>query len=220
MAGDFQQRLRDQRDLFNQEHSTRLHRAISWWRAANEQGDSADLQFITAWISLSCCCLTSDDGDDDFLPLMETLVQLDEQQQIYHLLWHTYSGPVKALIKNPFVYRPFWQAQRGQLADWRGSFERSSVEALNCLSRRKVPELLAITLDRLSVLRNQVMGGGATYGSSVNRDQVVTGAELLMSLLPVIFDLMLSHPEQEWGALAYPVISASEPNRQVPVSEE
>jgi len=94
------------------------------------------------------------------------------------------------------------------------------VEALNCLSRRKVPELLAITLDRLSVLRNQVMGGGATYGSSVNRDQVVTGAELLMSLLPVIFDLMLSHPEQEWGALAYPVISASEPNRQVPVSEE
>ena len=34
---ELHERLRAQRDLFNEEHSTRLHRAISWWRAAQEQ---------------------------------------------------------------------------------------------------------------------------------------------------------------------------------------
>jgi len=212
---EFQQRLRDQRDLFNEEHSTRLHRANSWWRAALEQKDNPDLQFITAWVSLSCCSLTRDQQitEVDFLQLIHRLISLDSQQQVYDVIWHRYSGPVKALIKNPYVYRQFWQAQRDADRlfghDWKAGFERSSVEALNCLSRRKVEDLLVITLDRLTVLREQVMGGGATYQGSVNREQVTTGAQLLMALIPVILQIMLEHPEEDWGPLAYPVTSAA-----------
>lgn len=201
------ERLRAQRDLFNEEHSTRLHRAISWWRVAQQQSDDPDMCFISAWISLMACSVSAETaGDDDALPLLRRLVELDQSERIYDLLWHTYSGPVRALIKNPYVYAPFWAAQRGECDDWRLLFERSSVEALNCLSRRKVAELLAITLERLSVLRAQVLGGGATYGSSVNREQVTVGGALLLSLLPVVLDIMLNHPHEPWGPLAYPVV--------------
>lgn len=204
-----QNRLREQRDLFNEAHSTRLHRAISWWRAATEQTGNADLQFVTAWISLNACCLTDEQqpGSRGVMPLLERLVALDTDQAIYHTLWHQYSGPVKALLKNPYVYGPFWEAQRGADNQWQEHFERSSVEALNCLSRKKVPELLALTLERLSVLQAQVIGGGATFASRVNREQVDTGAALLMSLLPTIIQLMLNHPDEDWGELAFPVVS-------------
>jgi hypothetical protein len=122
------------------------------------------------------------------------------------MLWHEYSGPVKALIKNPYVYAPFWAAQRGQCDDWKIQFERSSVEALNYLSRKRIAELLSLTLDRLNVLHNQVLCGGATYQSRVNREQVETGVQLLMSLLPVMLEIMLVNPDEEWGELAYPIV--------------
>jgi hypothetical protein len=203
-----QNRLRDQRDLFHEEHSTRLHRAISWWRAALEQDGNPDLQFITAWVSLNACCLTSENLSEemDFLPLIQRVVALDKEQAIYNMLWHEYSGPVKALIKNPYVYAPFWAAQRGQCDDWKTQFERSSVEALNYLSRKRIAELLSLTLDRLNVLHNQVLCGGATYQSRVNREQVETGVQLLMSLLPVMLEIMLVNPDEEWGELAYPIV--------------
>ena len=201
------EQLRAQRDLFSEDHATRLHRAISWWRAAQLQEDHTDLQFITAWISLNACALNAGTagGHARFLPLMQQLVRLDEAQCLYELLWNTYSGPVKSLIKNPYLYGPFWEAQR-QGGDWQADFERDSVEALNCLSRKKVAELLSITLQRLQVLQDQVLGGGATCGSQVNREQVETAVSLLLSLLPIILRLMLDHPQEEWGELAYPVV--------------
>lgn len=203
-----QEQLRAQRDLFNEDHSTRLHRAISWWRAALEQEVNPDLQFITAWISLNACCLTSENlmSETDFLPLLQRIVALDKEQAIYNMLWHEYSNTIKALIKNPYVYAPFWAAQRGECDDWKNQFDRSSVEALNYLSRKRIPELLNITVDRLNVLRSQVLCGGATYQSRINREQVETGAQLLMTLLPVMLNIMLVNPDEPWGELAYPIV--------------
>jgi hypothetical protein len=142
---------------------------------------------------------------------------MDKEKAIYDCLWHEYSGPVKALIKNPYVFDPFWQYQRSQVEQkqgddnaenqWRAEFDQSSIEALNCLSREKVPELLAIVLDRLYVLRNQVLQGGATYQSSVNREQVQDGVKLLSSLMPIIIRIMLNANDKDWGELAYPVVS-------------
>ena len=211
------QRLRDQRDLFNQLHSTRLHRALSWMQAAENQAGDKDMQFISAWISFSACSFSGGltaEADSislaeqaDFQRFIQQLVELDKEQKIYHCLWHQYSGPVKALIKNPYVFAPFWQSLRNGDDNWKGLFDRSSVDALNYLSRQKVPELLGIVLDRLCVLHNQVVGGGATYQSQVNREQVEDGALLLMTLMPIIIEIMLDSADQDWGELAYPVVN-------------
>ena len=216
------QRLRHQRDLFNELHSTRLHRALSWLQAAEKQTLDADMQFISAWISFAACSVSATGSvtsvttatDDPasladqavFRQFIRQLVAHDQDQKIYHCLWHQYSGPVKALIKNPYVYAPFWQSLREGNDDWKAMFDRSSVDALNYLSRQKVPELLGIVLDRLQVLHHQVVGGGATYQSQVNREQVEDGAALLMTLMPIIIDIMLSAADESWGELAYPVV--------------
>ena len=215
MSGDIaglKERLRDQRDLLNELQSTRLHRALSWLSAAQQQHDDADLRFILSWISFSACCAVGDDGTQPleeqqaFRQFIEQLVALDHDEKIYHCLWHQFSGPVRALIKNPYVFAPFWQSQRAGNDDWKPQFDLSSVAALNALSRKKVAELLGIVLDRLYVLHHQVVRGGATYQSRVNREQVEDGAGLLMALMPTVIDIMLRHNDHDWGELAYPVV--------------
>jgi predicted metal-dependent hydrolase len=52
------------------------------------------------------------------------------------------------------------------------------------LRERRTARILSTLFDRLYALRNQLVHGGATWSSSVNRDQVRDGAAVLGSLLP------------------------------------
>ncbi|MAK92114.1 MAG: hypothetical protein CMI08_09575 [Oceanospirillaceae bacterium] len=209
---DLKQRLRDQRDLLNELQSTRLHRALSWLNAAQQHDEDADLRFICSWISFSACCFVEESSSSPleeqlaFQNFIQQLVNLDPDERIYDCLWHQFSGPVRALIKNPYVFAPFWESQRRGDDCWKEAFDLSSVAALNFLSRKKVPELLGIVLDRLYVLHNQVVRGGATWQSRVNREQVEDGGKLLLALMPVVIDIMLTHSDHDWGELAYPVV--------------
>lgn len=50
--------VRDVRD-FSDIHRTRIHRAISWVKCADQQADDADLAFITLWIAFRNLCITT-----------------------------------------------------------------------------------------------------------------------------------------------------------------
>ena len=69
--------------------------------------------------------------------------------------------------------------------------------------------ILLVVFDRLYVLRNQLVHGGATWNSSINRAQVKDGAAVLGWLLPVFIDIMLENPDQDWGKPFYPVVKAA-----------
>ncbi len=207
--------LRSKRDTLSQHHATRLHRALSWLGCAAAQSHDPDLQFISLWISFNACYAVDEGGSESlaerfaFQRFIQKLIELDSHKNIYACLWQTYSGPVKALIKNPYVYYGFWQAKRKDKNDdsWQVEFDNLSVAALNNLSRQQVPELLTIVLDRLFVLRNQLLHGGATYQSKVNREQVEQGVLLLSALVPNMIEIMLGTETDDWGEIYYPVLS-------------
>ena len=66
--------------------------------------------------------------------------------------------------------------------------------------------ILTCLFDRLYVLRNQLVHGGATWNSSVNRQQVGDGARIMAFLVPLFIDIMMDHPQSDWGAPYYPVV--------------
>ena len=74
------------------------------------------------------------------------------------------------------------------------------------LMEGRTDAVLSIVFDRLYVLRNQLVHGGATWNSGVNREQVRDGARILMALIPAIIERMLDHPELDLGEIAYPVV--------------
>lgn len=215
-SADLKDKLEAMQVSIPQEHVLRLYRAISWLRCAEESANNSDVAFIALWIALNACCAVDQAGDsplgdlEHFQRFVNQLVEQDGERKIYHCLWHEYSGHVKALIRNPYVFHEFWVAKRLGRDDWQASFDQSSLAAINALSRQRVPELFSIVLDRLFVLRNQMLFGGATYQSQVNREQVEDGTGLLASIVPSVIEVMLLAHDADWGEVAYPVINSAQ----------
>jgi hypothetical protein len=55
------------------------------------------------------------------------------------------------------------------------------------------------------VLRNQIVHGSATWKSSANREQVQDAAQVMRTIVPLMIDIMMDDPDQDWGEPLYPV---------------
>jgi hypothetical protein len=67
--------------------------------------------------------------------------------------------------------------------------------------------VLGITLDRIYTLRNQLVHGGSTWDSKVNREQVRDCARFMAALVPVIIEIMMDNPQTVWSGAVYPVVA-------------
>lgn len=192
--------------------NVRLYRAVSWLICAEEQSKHPDLAFITHWISFNALYAAEADNlsptaeRERFRVFIRKLVTNDEDNRVYHILWEKYSGALRVLIENKFLFKFFWDHQRGQTSAWEPGFLKANEAAQRYLSDRKVAEFLEIVLDRLYILRNQLFHGGATFRSGVNRESVKTGVRVLQMLVPVFVDIMMKHPGEEWGNIDFPVV--------------
>ncbi len=204
------------REATPQDFNLRLHRALSWLSRAEAERERNDLDaaFLFYWISFNAAYAgeiseTAPPSEraaiKDFFGL---LLAADKEAALYRILWSQYSGPVRVLLENRFVFAPFWRemANPGTCPDWEESFARSRQAAFSALGRNDCQRVLEIVFDRLYVLRNQLVHGGATWASSANRSQVGDGARLMGALMPAILEAMLAAPSVEWGASLYPVV--------------
>lgn len=197
-------------------HVTRLYRAISWLRCAEQYGEQdADLGFIALWIALNACYANDDSTAPQifhrqFRDFSYRLVGLDHNKHIYNCLWQNFSGFVRLLIDNHFLYDHYWRARREQRDDWQRAFRRDRSTANHALASGHTTLLLRIVMSRLYVLRNQLLHGGATWQGHVNREQVHDGHRLLLELIPIIIKTMFDHSD-DWGEICYPVVNPNEP---------
>jgi hypothetical protein len=191
----------------------RIHRAISWvGRAEEEQSDPA-AAFLFLWIAFNAAYggERSTFGERDaFQTFFHRLCRLDGAHRLYDLVWSDYPGPIRLFLENRYVFAPFWAQIHDEPGseDWEQSFNASRRRFHIALRDRDTVIVLSLLFDRLYVLRNQVMHGGATWGSKVNRDQLRDGAAILGSVVPVMLDLMMDEPDGNWGAPMYPVVEA------------
>jgi hypothetical protein len=203
------------RNLNSPDLNLRTHRAISWLtRAASLLNEDPDASFIFCWIAFNAAYAKDmDDGTvsaarNDFQNFFERLVNCDTEERISHEIWYQYKGLVSELLDNKFIFSPFWKFHNGddRYANWKTRFENSKKVAAYAIEDKETSKILSVIFDRLYVLRNQLVHGGATWNSQVNRKQVRNGAELLIALIPIFVDTMMSNSNEEWGAPYYPVI--------------
>ena len=197
---------RQLREQNSPELNLRTHRSISWiTRAAALIDDDPDAAFIFSWIAFNAA-YAKDMGDDpgsfaraDFQNFFDSLVRCDPKGRISHEIWYQFEGVVAELLDNKYIFSPFWKFHNGdaQYDNWERRFENAKKAAHYAIERQETAKLLSMLFDRLYVLRNQLVHGGATWNSQVNRKQVREGAELLLSLLPVFVDTMMSNPSED-----------------------
>lgn len=190
-----------------------MHQAVSWFGRAMAETDDPDVRFILLWIGFNAAYardLAAEAGErDSFKGYFEQLVLLDTSHRIYEAVWERFPQEIRTLLANKYVFAPFWHQQNGVPGHegWERHLASSQREIAAAMTRFDTAVLLRIVFDRLYVLRNQLVHGGATWKSGVNRTQVRDGAAVLAWLLPVFIDIMMDHPDRDWGRPYYPVVA-------------
>lgn len=210
------QRHDELRPKLQDAQNLRLHRAISWLKAAHECSHK-DGQFVFLWIAFNAAYANEmgkgyESESRIFKRYLQRIVSTDAQERIYNLLWSKYAGAIRVLLDNPYVFQPYWdwanaiEGERDKI-DWKARFEKAKSKSHKALANKDVNSVLSVVFNRLYTLRNQLVHGGATFESSINRAQINDACEIMRELMPIILEIMMNDSKQLWGEAIYPVIS-------------
>ena len=198
----------------------RMHRSLSWLQRAQAAGGDDDVAFMCLWIAFNAAYAQDNGGHTDnaserqtFRSFVAEACRLDADKALPALVWQVFPGPIRVLLDNQYLVQPFWDALNNPRADgttpthWREAFDEARMRVHRALAQQDTERVLYEVFVRLYTLRNQLMHGGSTWNSSVNRTQVRDGRELLARVLPVMLDVMMKNPERFEGKPFYPVVA-------------
>lgn len=201
------------RSGFSESLGLRVHRSLSWLGRAEAETADPDIRFILLWIGFNAAYAADIDREFEsersvFQNFFDTLVRLDEEDKIYKAVWQRFPQEIRLLLSNRHIFPAFWKHQNGVLGydDWAERMSASQRAINGAIARKDTAKILSVLFDRLYVLRNQLIHGGATWNSSVNRSQVKDGAAVLDVLLPIFIDILMNNPNNDWGTPYYPVV--------------
>ena len=197
----------------------RMHRALSWLQRAEAAGEDDDVAFVCLWIAFNAAYAQDTPagfaGTSErlaFRNFMGDVCALDAGKALSALVWQVFPGPIRVLLDNQYVFQPFWDAQSNPRSDgsipehWREAFDDARQRVHRALAQQDTERVLYEVFVRLYTLRNQLMHGGATWNSSVNRAQLRDGRALLAQVLPVMLGVMMDNPTRFEGRPFYPVV--------------
>lgn len=197
------------------EHLTvRIHRALSWLaRAEKSKENDPDSQFIFLWISFNAAyaCETGNSyriiEHEMYNAFVEKLYTLDVDKKLDQLVWDEFPQNIRVLLKNKHVFQPFWDYLNGGMSEtlWSEKFINANNAANKAIGNGDTAKVLSIVLARLYTLRNQLIHGGATWNSSINRSQIKDSCYILGKLVPIFIEIMMHNPDELWGQPCYPV---------------
>ena len=138
---------------------------------------------------------------------LQRLSQLDSHDYLYQLVWSRYPGAIRVLLDNRYVFQPYWDHQNGLSGseDWEERFSSARQASHAALANHDTGTVLSIVFQRLYTLRNQLIHGGATWSSSVNREQLRDANNIMGEVVPAIIAILLDNAHRHWGDACYPV---------------
>ena len=215
------ERQRNERAAHPTNLAVRVHRALSWLERA-ERAEDNDGKFIFLWIAFNAAYaqeLTMQEQSSEhsaFGRFLRKLIDLDKEAHLQEMIWTEFAGSIRALLDNPYVYQPLWDAQNGRIDqdDWKRKFDEDKKRVMTAIGKQNAHAVLSVVLSRLYTLRNQLIHGGATLNSQVNRNQVKDGANILGKFVPLVIQLMLDNADTIWGDACYPVIDSPIPGNR------
>jgi hypothetical protein len=190
----------------------RLHRALSWLKRA-ELAEDLDGRFVFLWIAFNA--VYAQEIEDNyseqsaFKAFIRKICSLDREKHIDALIWKEFPGVIRVLLNNQYIFPAFWEFQRGKLTEpeWQDRFATGVKSANSAFESSDTSALLSIVLNRVYMLRIQIVHGGATWNGAVNRAQLRDCVNLMSKLVPLIIRLMMDNPETEWPEACFPVVN-------------
>lgn len=106
------------------------------------------------------------------------------------------------ITENKFLDPRFWK-DPGRPGNVHGEHQRTA----RAYGEGHWGYVLQSLLERIAVLRGQIVHGASTRGSRLNRESLRRCRKVLESLMPVVLQLVIEHrADDNWPPLCYPPI--------------
>lgn len=188
----------------------RFHRACSWLARAEafDAAEDADQVLIHQWIAFNALYGQWCENPPEPLPdrqsykaFIDRILRLDKTGYLSTCL--TEHRPlVLTILEDEYLANYFWKAPSPET---RKSVRATKQRAQSWYFDRNWTLTLDHVLDRVYLLRCQLMHGAATCGSQLNRTSLRHVTCLLGHLMRAMLLVMIDHgADEDWGLLCYP----------------
>ena len=201
--------LRQGADPETRSWQIRVHRSLSWLKHANALPSSQpEARFVLLWIGLNSLYSAWDNGLNRPVGdssarnrFLERVVALNPKKVVSFL--RDARPLLRGLLKDPCLTEEFWRNPHNSETEACAAADAQSLDADLRAGRHDV--VLKHVMDRLFVLRGQIVHGASTAGGALNRSAVGNGLAFIGRLLPVLIHIVLERGREErWPDLCYP----------------
>ncbi len=196
----------------------RLHRAFSWLRQAEQiEGDDAlDFALMCLWTAFNALYGQWDDrarepvGDREcWRNFVDRILGLDVGGHVGNVLTE-HRDLVMALLDDEYLSRYFWEEPSSKRA---GQSKKAKYDARTWYFEKKWALILDRVIERIYLLRCQLVHGAATYGGQLNREALTRCTTMLGHLLPAVSVVLIDHgADEDWGQMCYPPMGGTPPS--------
>lgn len=192
----------------NHPTSIRLHRAFSWIaRAESAEGDP-DVALLCLWIAFNAVYGRWDVKAREPVPdrvswgaFVGRLLALDSSGRLSNAL-REQRELVMSVLDDEYLSAWFWEEPSALRA---GKSRKSRHDAKTWYIESKWAMILDRVLERIYLMRCQLVHGASTHGGKLNRESLKLCGELFRRLVEAVLLVMIDDEGKEvWGAMCYP----------------
>jgi hypothetical protein len=142
---------------------------------------------------------------------LDRLLRLDRGQHLDRMLTE-HKQLVLALFDDAYLSRFFWQEPS---ADRAKKARQPRYEAHTWYLEQRWASVLDRLVERIYLMRCQLVHGAATFGGKLNRDSLRRSSQMLGHLLNAILLTLIHHgSDEDWGTMCYAPLHSPFGNRR------
>lgn len=187
----------------------RFHRCCSWLqRLETMEDEDHDLTLITQWVALNALYgqwdprLREPAADRAcWRQFLDRILKLDRDGRLIQVL-EAHRKLVFTILDDAYLAGFFWKDPAPHKAI---HTTRDRRQASQWYQQRRYGMVLESVVERIYLLRCQLVHGAATHNSRLNRTSLRRCATMLSHLLPVLLLILIDHgADEDWGDMCYP----------------
>nr|WP_290443915.1 hypothetical protein [Acinetobacter sp. S4400-12] len=200
---------------YSQHFNLRVQRGLSWLKKSIELDQELEFKFISLWISFNSIHAHEGAANPEqhcLYQFLEQLCQKDVDQKLSHIVWEKYSQPILSLLDSPYTDQGFWDYRHHKISlqSCQEALAQQKSQLQQTLQERNLSKILFAIFNRLSTLHQQMLQGGTTCHSALNRKQLQDGCRVLAALMPVFIHILLENSAAlDSGKPFYPAVQMS-----------
>jgi hypothetical protein len=211
----FKARCRATGDV-HQNWQIRVHRSLSWLTRGLEFPESEpEARFLYLWIALNS--LYSSWNAEHNAPQSDSTARkrflhwlCAQDLELIAQQLHQHRGLIKRLLGDPYLAAQFWRNPNHPKAKGWAAQDANHLD--QHLKARAYDRLLEQTMDRLFILRGQIVHGASTRGSRHNRSALSYAIKTLERFVPACLHITIEHGcNDDWPEICYPPAPGTAP---------